>query len=174
MLPDNISFVLSRLEEAGYEAYLVGGCVRDPLIGRDVSDYDVTTSALPSEVEEVFADLRVIETGIKHGTVTVLSDGEPVEITTFRTDGEYTDSRHPESVTFTRNIEDDLARRDFTVNSIAMSKDGRYVDPFGGRADIERRIIKCTGDPDKRFTEDALRIIRALRFASVLGFEIDS
>ena len=173
MLPDNIIFVLSRLEEAGYEAYLVGGCVRDPLIGREVSDYDITTSALPSEVEKVFADLRVIETGIKHGTVTVLSDEEPVEITTFRTDGDYLDSRHPESVTFTRKVEDDLSRRDFTVNSIAMDKDGKYVDPFGGREDIERRIIRCTGDPDKRFSEDALRIIRALRFSSVLGFEIE-
>ncbi len=173
MLPDNIEFVLTRLEEAGHDAYLVGGCVRDALTGRTVSDYDIATSALPSEVERVFADQRVIETGIKHGTVTVLSDGEPVEITTFRTDGDYIDSRHPESVSFTRNIEDDLARRDFTVNSIAMGKNGIFVDPYGGREDIERRIIRCTGDPDKRFDEDALRIIRALRFSSVLGFEIE-
>ena len=174
MLPGKIEYVLSRLEEAGYDAYLVGGCVRDLLIGREVSDHDITTSALPHEVEAVFAGHRVIETGIKHGTVTVLIEGEPFEITTFRTDGDYLDSRHPESVTFTRSIEDDLSRRDFTVNSIAMDKDGEYVDPFGGREDIECRIIRCTGDPDKRFNEDALRIIRALRFSSVLGFEIES
>ena len=173
MLPERIRTVLTMLEDAGYEAYLVGGCVRDPLIGREVSDYDVTTSALPEEVERVFEGMKVIETGIKHGTVTVLSEGEPVEITTFRTDGEYLDSRHPESVSFTRNIADDLSRRDFTVNSIAVNKDGEYVDPYGGREDIARRVIRCTGDPDKRFGEDALRIIRALRFSSVLGFEIE-
>ncbi len=173
MLPDNIKKVLSRLDSAGYDAYLVGGCVRDALIGRPVSDYDVTTSALPQEVEEVFADIRTIETGIKHGTVTVLSDGEPVEITTFRIDGEYLDSRHPSSVSFSGRVEDDLARRDFTVNSIAMNADGDLIDPYGGADDIKKEIIKCTGEPDRRFGEDALRIIRALRFSSVLGFDID-
>jgi len=173
MLPEFIDKALERLETAGYEAYLVGGCVRDTLLGRPVSDYDVTTSALPLEVEQVFRGEKVVETGIKHGTVTALINGEPIEITTFRTDGEYLDSRHPESVTFSRNISDDLSRRDFTVNSIAMDRKGNIVDPYGGRGDVERRIIRCTGEPDVRFGEDALRIIRALRFSSILGFEID-
>ncbi|MBR6916886.1 MAG: HD domain-containing protein [Clostridia bacterium] len=173
MIPENVLSILERLDNAGYPAYLVGGCVRDSIIGREVSDYDVTTSAPPDEVERVFSDLRVIETGIKHGTVTVISDGVPVEITTFRRDGEYLDSRHPESVTFSDNVEDDLSRRDFTVNSVAMSRKGAIVDPFGGRDDMARRLIRCTGEPERRFKEDALRIIRALRFASVLGFDIE-
>lgn len=170
---ENAKEVLCRLEAAGYAAYLVGGCVRDTLLGDEPHDYDVTTSATPEEVEAVFVGERVIETGIKHGTVTVLLRGEPFEITTFRTDGEYLDSRHPESVTFSRNIEDDLSRRDFTMNSIAMDIRGALVDPYGGREDIARCVIKCTGEPERRFGEDALRIIRALRFSSVLGFEID-
>lgn len=173
MLQKTIDSALERLENAGFDAYLVGGCVRDTLLGRPVSDYDITTSALPSEVESVFSSEKVVDTGIKHGTVTVVIDSIPIEITTFRTDGEYLDSRHPESVAFSKNIEDDLSRRDFTVNSVAMNRRGDVVDPFGGREDIARRVIKCTGEPDKRFREDALRIIRALRFSSTLGFEID-
>ncbi|MBQ7669832.1 MAG: HD domain-containing protein [Clostridia bacterium] len=174
MLPKNIDGALAALEDAGYEAYIVGGSVRDRAIGREVSDYDVTTSALPEEVEKVFAKYKVIETGIAHGTVTVVIDGSPIEITTFRSDGEYLDSRHPESVTFTRKIEDDLARRDFTMNSIAVDRRGKTVDPYGGMEDISRGVVRCTGDPDTRFGEDALRIIRALRFSSTLGFEIES
>ena len=173
MLPKEIDFVLGTLEDAGYGAYIVGGCVRDGLLGREVSDYDVTTSATPEEVERVFEGHRVIETGIKHGTVTVLSGEYPVEITTFRRDGEYRDGRHPESVTFTTSIGDDLSRRDFTVNSMACDRRGNVVDPFGGKSDAERGVIRCTGDAEKRFGEDALRIIRALRFSSVLGFEIE-
>lgn len=173
MIPNEIDHVLSSLESAGYKAYLVGGCVRDRILGREISDYDVTTSATPEEVEKVFSGERVVETGLKHGTVTVLVGGYPVEITTFRTDGEYLDMRHPESVAFTRRVEDDLARRDFTVNSIACDRRGALVDPFGGREDIERGVIRCTGDPERRFGEDALRIIRALRFSSTLGFEIE-
>ena len=173
MLPKEIDFVLGALEDAGYGAYIVGGCVRDGLLGREVSDYDVTTSATPEEVERVFEGFRVIETGIKHGTVTVLSGEYPVEITTFRRDGEYRDGRHPESVTFTTRIEDDLSRRDFTVNSMACDRRGNVVDPFGGREDAARGVIRCTGEPERRFGEDALRIIRALRFSSVLGFDIE-
>lgn len=174
MLPKNIDGALAALEDAGFEAYIVGGSVRDRAIGREVSDYDVTTSALPEEVEKVFSKYKVVETGIAHGTVTVIIDGVPVEITTFRSDGEYLDSRHPESVTFTRNIEDDLARRDFTMNSIAVDRRGKTVDPYGGMEDISRGVVRCTGDPDRRFGEDALRIIRALRFSSTLGFEIEA
>ena len=174
MIPAEIELILERLESAGYSAYLVGGCVRDLLLSRAVSDYDITTSALPEETEAVFSDMRVIETGIKHGTVTVVSGSYNVEITTFRTDGEYLDSRHPESVSFSDRVEDDLARRDFTVNSVAMSCDGEIIDPYGGREDLARRTIRCTGDAEVRFCEDALRIIRALRFSSTLGFEIES
>ena len=173
MLPVEIDLVLGMLEGAGYDAYIVGGCVRDRIIGKAVSDYDVATSATPEEVERVFKDFRVVETGIKHGTVTVISGEYPVEITTFRVDGDYSDGRHPESVTYTKRIEDDLSRRDFTVNSMACDRRGNVVDPFGGREDAEKKIIRCTGDPETRFGEDALRIIRALRFSSTLGFEID-
>ncbi|MBQ7715522.1 MAG: HD domain-containing protein [Clostridia bacterium] len=172
-IPIQVATALDILEAAGYDAYLVGGCVRDALIGRAVSDYDITTSADPSEVESAFASYKVIETGIKHGTVTVLIDSLPIEITTFRVDGDYRDLRHPERVSFSTNIEDDLARRDFTVNSMAMDKRGAIIDPYGGEDDAKRGIIRCTGDPDVRFNEDALRIIRALRFASVLGFSVE-
>ena len=169
---------IQMLEDAGYEAFYVGGCVRD-LIMRDIAaedpasitygDIDVTTDATPEEMEEVFRDYRLIETGIKHGTVTVLNGaGMPVEITTFRTDGDYSDHRHPDSVIFVRDLKEDLQRRDFTINAIAMDRHGNIRDPFGGEADIRRRIIRAVGDPDKRFREDALRIMRALRFAAIL------
>lgn len=163
---------LERLEKAGFEAYLVGGCVRDSLMGRPVHDHDITTDALPEQVMKVFSDCTVIPTGIRHGTVTVILSGEPLEITTFRIDGSYSDSRRPDEVIFTSDIRDDLSRRDFTMNAIAMSADGKLIDPFGGRDDIEKGIIRCVGDPEKRFTEDALRILRAVRFASQLGFTI--
>lgn len=172
-IPENIRRVLDSLHGAGYEAYIVGGCVRDALMGLQPHDFDITTSASPEETERVFADRRVIETGLKHGTVTVISGGEPVEITTFRVDGEYRDGRHPESVSFTRRIEDDLSRRDFTINGIAYAPEKGIVDLFGGRRDIERGVIRCIGEPEKRFGEDALRILRALRFSAVLGFSIE-
>jgi tRNA nucleotidyltransferase (CCA-adding enzyme) len=172
-LPIYIQKILSALENSGFEAYVVGGCVRDSLMGIEPHDCDITTSALPEQTERVFGGCKVIETGIKHGTVTVLCEGNPVEITTFRTDGQYLDGRHPESVSFTRSLSEDLSRRDFTVNGIAFSPKSGYCDLFGGREDIRRGIIRCIGDPDKRFNEDALRIMRALRFAAVLGFEIE-
>lgn len=172
-IPEKIRRVLDSLHGAGYEAYIVGGCVRDALMGLPPHDFDITTSASPEETERVFADRRVIETGLKHGTVTVISGGEPVEITTFRVDGEYRDGRHPESVSFTRRIEDDLSRRDFTINGIAYAPEKGIVDLFGGRRDIERGVIRCIGEPEKRFGEDALRILRALRFSAVLGFSIE-
>lgn len=162
--------VLSRLEDAGYEAYMVGGCVRDSIMGRNVHDTDITTSAHPEEVTAVFGEENIIPTGIKHGTVTVYKE---YEVTTYRIDGSYKDSRRPESVTFTRSLEEDLSRRDFTVNAIAMDIRGSIIDPFGGREDIARKLIRCVGEPEKRFSEDALRILRAVRFASQLGFGIE-
>lgn len=173
IIPDYVQAILGRLEAAHHEAYIVGGCVRDSIMGMTPHDYDVTTSALPNETEQIFSNHRVIETGLKHGTVTVLSDGNPIEITTFRVDGQYKDGRHPQDVTFTTNIRDDLSRRDFTMNGIAYSPVHGKIDPFGGEEDISRGLIRCIGDPDRRFGEDALRILRGLRFASVLGFEIE-
>ena len=172
-LPFQIAEILERFERFDYDAFVVGGCVRDALMGNQPHDYDITTSALPNETERVFSDCRVIETGIKHGTVTVLYKGQSIEITTFRVDGEYADGRHPNSVTFSRSIEDDLSRRDFTMNGIAYNPKVGLVDPFGGENDIKSRTIRCTGNPELRFSEDALRILRALRFSSVLGFSIE-
>lgn len=172
-IPENIIKVLDILEAHGYEAYVVGGCVRDMCRGVAPHDYDVTTSALPEETKACFDGFRVIETGIRHGTVTVISDGDPVEITTYRTDGEYRDNRHPVSVSFTPKLELDLSRRDFTVNAMAYSPRRGLVDIFGGRDDIYTRVIRCVGEPDCRFGEDGLRILRALRFASCLDFGID-
>ncbi len=172
-LPFQISEILERLNRSGFDAYVVGGCVRDALMGIQPHDFDITTSALPNETERVFSDCRVIETGIKHGTVTVLYKGQSIEITTFRIDGEYADGRHPDSVTFSRNIEDDLSRRDFTMNGMAYNHKSGLIDPFGGGNDISSGIIRCIGEPSLRFSEDSLRILRALRFSSVLGFSID-
>lgn len=172
-LHKDVSYLLSRLESAGYEAYAVGGFVRDAILGRDAGDCDITTSALPEVIKSVFSDLRTVDTGIKHGTVTVLYGGTPYEITTYRVDGEYADNRHPDSVSFTASLVEDLARRDFTVNAMAYSDSRGLVDVFGGREDLAARLIRAVGEPDRRFSEDALRILRALRFASVLDFEID-
>lgn len=172
-LPFQVCEILERLETAGYPAFVVGGCVRDHLMGLPPHDFDITTAAPPRETERVFADCRVIETGIKHGTVTVLYKGASVEITTFRVDGEYSDGRHPDSVSFSRNIQDDLARRDFTMNGIAFSPRRGFVDPFGGELDIRAGVIRAIGDADKRFSEDALRVVRALRFSATLGFPIE-
>ena len=164
---------LEKLENAGFESYLVGGSVRDLLRGETPHDADLTTVALPEQTKAVFKDYTVIETGIKHGTVTVLLDGVPLEITTFRTEGAYTDGRHPDEVLFTRTLQEDLRRRDFTVNAIAMSPRAGVVDPYGGEEDLQNKRIRCVGDPYERFSEDALRILRAVRFASTLDFEIE-
>ncbi len=172
-MPKNVDIAINLLQSAGFEAYAVGGCVRDSLLGKTPNDWDITTSAKPENMKSVFADFHCIDTGIKHGTVTVVIDGEPLEITTFRLDGEYEDNRHPKSVTFTSNLGADLGRRDFTVNAMAYSKKTGTVDLFGGQNDLKNKIIRCVGDPDRRFNEDALRILRALRFASALDFEIE-
>ena len=164
--------VLRRLNDAGYQAWFVGGCVRDMLLGVPPKDFDLTTSALPEQVCKVFSSERVIPTGLKHGTVTVLLDGQPIEVTTYRVDGSYSDNRHPDSVRFTDQLRDDLARRDFTVNAMAWHPDHGLADYFGGQADLRAGMIRCVGVPDARFGEDALRILRALRFASVLGFQV--
>jgi len=163
--------VLRLLEAAGHRAVLVGGCVRDSLLDIPPHDYDAATSALPQETEMACAGLRCVETGLKHGTVTVLSGGLPVEVTTFRREGAYSDHRHPDRVEFTSDLAEDLARRDFTVNAMAWEHGG-LVDPFGGQADLRSRIIRCVGDPDRRFEEDALRLLRGLRLAAQLNFTL--
>lgn len=172
--PSPVKTVLTRLQDAGFEAFAVGGAVRDALLGRPVHDWDLTTSATPEEVRRVFSDLPVLKTGIKHGTVTVLIGEMPIEITTFRTESGYSDKRHPDSVAFSSSVEDDLCRRDFTINAIAYNESRGPVDPFGGAKDLRHRIIRCVGDPNRRFSEDALRILRAARFSSVFGFSIDA
>ena len=166
--------LLNELNQKGFESFVVGGCVRDMLMGIPPHDYDITTSATPDEVKRIFQNYRVIETGLKHGTVTVLLDGEPFEITTYRIESSYTDSRHPDGIRFTRSLTEDLARRDFTVNAIAYNPCVGIVDPFDGRSDIENKILRCVGVPYERFSEDALRILRLLRFASSLGFQIEA
>lgn len=165
--------VLERLEDSGHKAYLVGGCLRDMMMGREPHDFDIATSAEPETVMSIFSDFEVIPTGIKHGTVTVMIDGEPIEITTFRKDSDYSDGRRPDSITFTDKAEDDLSRRDFTINAMAFGLDGEIVDPFGGKSDIKSRVIRTVGSAEERFSEDGLRILRAIRFASVLGFTIE-
>ena len=172
-IPDEVKTAISTLAANGFEAYIVGGCVRDSLLGGNPKDYDITTSAEPEEVEKIFGNFRVIETGIKHGTVTVLINKMPLEITTFRIDSDYSDNRHPENVTFTKSLEEDTARRDFTMNALAYNDERGICDFYGGTDDIKNKIIRCVGDADKRFGEDALRIMRAIRFSSVLGFEIE-
>lgn len=175
-IPKYAADVISALENEGYEAYAVGGCVRDALLGREPNDWDVTTSALPEAVNGLFSRLNgytAIPTGVAHGTVTVLSGGMPVEVTTYRIDGEYTDFRRPDSVEFCRELPLDLARRDFTVNAMAYSDRSGLVDLYGGTDDLKNRVIRCVGDPERRFTEDALRILRALRFSATLGFAIE-
>ena len=172
-LSNDVLFIIDRLNSCGYSAYVVGGSVRDSLIGRELGDFDITTSARPEETKAAFSDFKTVDTGIKHGTVTLVLGGTPYEITTYRVDGDYKDSRHPDSVTFTNRLEDDLSRRDFTVNAMAYDGKGGLVDPFGGAIDAQRKTIRAVGDPYLRFGEDALRILRALRFASVLGFDIE-
>lgn len=172
-IPPYVKAVVDSLEDKGFQAYLVGGCVRDFVSGINPHDYDITTNALPEEMKDCFRELYCIDTGIKHGTVTVVSEGKPVEVTTFRVDGEYRDSRRPESVSFTTELREDLARRDFTVNAMAYSGKTGIVDLFGGEKDLKDGILRAVGNPKKRFKEDALRIMRALRFSSCKGFEIE-
>ena len=172
-LPSDVLNIISRLESRGYRADVVGGPVRDFLLGKTPSDYDITTSALPGEVKSVFSDIKTVDTGIKHGTVSLIIGGEQYEVTTYRVDGEYKDSRHPECVTFTDRLELDLSRRDFTVNAMAYSPRWGLTDVFDGKRDLDNRIIRTVGEPELRFTEDALRILRGVRFASVLGFSVE-
>lgn len=171
-IPEGAQYILDRLSGEGYQAYIVGGCVRDALLGRAPKDWDVCTSATPEQMQQVFAGDRVVATGLQHGTLTVVIDHEPYEVTTFRVDGAYTDHRHPDGVTFVTDVCEDLARRDFTVNAMAYHPQAGLVDAFGGRDDLAARVIRCVGEPERRFEEDALRILRALRFASVYDFEI--
>lgn len=169
-LPEFVEEILKKLEDAGFEAYGIGGCVRNPLMGFPVSDYDITTSAMPEEIKRVFFNMKIVETGIKHGTVTVVSEYGTAEITAFRCDGEYKDFRHPKNISFTRSLEEDLKRRDFTVNAIACSRDGVIIDPYNGIGDLEKMELRCVGNAEKRFEEDALRIMRGLRFMAQYGF----
>lgn len=172
-LPRGVQKALTALEQAGYPAYVVGGAVRDHLRGVTPHDFDLCTAATPEETRQVFAQERVAETGLKHGTVTVLLDGAPIEITSFRVEGRYSDGRHPDQVRFVRDLESDLARRDFTVNAIAFSPTRGFQDPFGGQADIQVRRLRAVGDPEHRFTEDALRILRGLRLMAETGFVLE-
>ncbi len=173
-IPRETEAVLARLRDGGFPSYIVGGCVRDMLMCITPSDYDICTPATPEEVMALFSDCNVVPTGIKHGTVTVFWKEQPYEITTFRSDGSYEDHRHPAAVRFSTAVEDDLSRRDFTVNAMCYSAESGLVDLFGGVEDIENKKLRCVGDAEKRFTEDSLRILRCLRFAARLGFEITS
>ena len=170
-IPKNVRLIINILKQNGFEAFAVGGCVRDTILGRNPQDWDITTSALPHQVKELFH--RTLDTGIKHGTVTIMMSKIGYEVTTYRIDGEYNDSRHPESVEFTSNLIEDLKRRDFTINAMAYNPEEGMVDPFDGMGDIERGIIRCVGKPEERFQEDALRILRAIRFSAQLGFDVD-
>ncbi|MBE6852438.1 MAG: CCA tRNA nucleotidyltransferase [Ruminococcus sp.] len=172
-IPEQVHTALKMLSDAGFEAHIVGGCVRDYLLGRTPDDYDITTNALPEQTREVFRDFRCIDVGIKHGTIAAIINGMQLEITTYRIDGSYKDKRHPESVSFSTNLEDDLSRRDFTINAMACDSSRQITDCFEGKKDLENKTIRCVGDASVRFDEDALRIMRAIRFASQLGFTIE-
>lgn len=171
-IPQEPLFVLWMLLNAGYEAYVVGGCVRDSLLGRTPHDWDICTNALPDQMKEVFSDFRVLDTGLKHGTLTVLLEN-PYEITTYRKDGDYSDHRHPDKVEFVSDLKEDLSRRDFTINAMAANINGEIIDYFDGQYDLMDHAIVCVGDAEQRFEEDALRILRAMRFASRYGFDIE-
>lgn len=173
ILPEIVNTVLEELNAAGFEAYLVGGCVRDHYLGKTPQDYDITTNALPHQVKQVFLRYPVLETGLRHGTVTVLTESLPLEVTTYRADGQYSDGRHPDSVCFSQNLTEDLMRRDFTINAMAYHPAAGLIDPFGGQRDLQQRQIKAVGEARQRFSEDSLRILRALRFASCLGFSLE-
>ena len=170
-VPEDVKRIIETIEKAGFEAYAVGGCVRDCLLGKEPNDWDITTSAKPEQVKSLFR--RTIDTGIKHGTVTVMLNRVGYEVTTYRIDGEYEDGRHPKEVIFTGSLREDLRRRDFTINAMAYSEKDGLVDLFGGQQDLENKIIRCVGDAKERFTEDALRMLRAVRFSAQLGFTVD-
>lgn len=174
VLPKQVKTALSELKHNGHKAYLVGGAVRDSILNLPVHDYDIATSALPEQIKNVFQNYQTIDTGIKHGTITVLIDKMPIEITTFRQDGKYSDNRRPDNVEFTNDVVEDLKRRDFTINAMAYNEEEGLIDPFNGRDDLSKRIIRCVGEPEERFNEDALRILRALRFAARYDFDIDN
>ena len=169
-IPEKVDFILNLLHENGYEAYAVGGCVRDAMLGREPQDWDITTSAQTEQVKALFE--RTIDTGMQHGTVTVMLGKEGFEVTTYRIDGDYEDGRHPKAVQFTNNLLEDLRRRDFTINAMAYSRETGVVDAFDGLGDLQRHVITCVGDARERFSEDALRILRAVRFAAQLNFSI--
>lgn len=173
-IPQDALELIGRLNDAGYPAYVVGGCVRDSLLGVTPKDWDICTGARPEEMQQVFRGFHVVETGLKHGTLTVVMHHTPYEVTTFRVDGAYTDHRHPDGVTFVTDVREDLARRDFTVNAMAYHPQQGLVDAFDGQADLQKRLIRCVGCPEARFEEDALRILRALRFAAVYDFAIEA
>lgn len=170
-LPEKVKYIINTIIQAGYEAYAVGGCIRDSVLGRVPDDWDITTSATPYQVKALFK--RTVDTGIQHGTVTVMLDKEGFEVTTYRIDGEYEDARHPKEVIFTGNLTEDLKRRDFTINAMAYNEEAGLVDVFEGMKDIERKVIRCVGNPRERFTEDALRMMRAVRFSAQLGYSIE-
>ena len=170
-IPDGVERIIQKLNHQGYEAFAVGGCIRDTLLGREPKDWDITTSASPWQVKELFG--RTIDTGIQHGTVTVMDGRTGYEVTTYRVDGEYEDGRHPKSVKFTSSLKEDLKRRDFTVNAMAYSHKRGLVDEFGGLKDLKSQVIRCVGKPEERFGEDALRMLRAIRFSAQLDFSID-
>ena len=170
-LPDKVKKIIETIESGGYEAYAVGGCVRDSILGRVPEDWDITTSASPQEIKNLFR--RTVDTGIQHGTVTVIMEREGFEVTTYRIDGEYEDSRHPKEVTFTSNLTEDLKRRDFTINAMAYNDREGLVDAFGGIKDMKARLVRCVGNPRERFGEDALRMMRAVRFSAQLGYGME-
>lgn len=170
-MPREAEWIIGKIRECGFEAFAVGGCVRDTLLGREPGDWDITTSAKPEEIKSIFG--KTVDTGLQHGTVTIIKNHTGYEVTTYRIDGEYHDGRHPDTVEFTSNLKEDLKRRDFTINAMAYSHETGIVDEFGGMEDLENKIIRCVGLAHDRFTEDALRILRAIRFAAQLGFEIE-
>ena len=170
-VPPKGQHIIKTVQDAGFEAYVVGGCVRDSILGRTPQDWDITTSARPEQIKALFP--RTIDTGLQHGTVTVMVQGEGFEVTTYRIDGKYEDSRHPSHVTFTPDLREDLRRRDFTINAMAYNDGEGLVDLFGGLGDLEAGIIRCVGEPRERFREDALRILRAIRFSAQLGYSIE-
>ena len=170
-LPKHVKYIIETLEQNGYEAYAVGGCVRDSILGREPNDWDITTSADPYEVKKLFS--HTIDTGLQHGTVTIMLEHVGYEVTTYRIDGDYEDSRHPKEVTFTKSLEEDLKRRDFTVNAMAYNDRDGLIDLFQGMDDIQKKVIRCVGNAEERFTEDALRIMRAIRFSAQFGYEIE-
>lgn len=172
-LPQSVEYIIEKIEACGFKADVVGGPVRDFLLGNTPFDYDITTSATPQKIKEIFSDERTLDIGLKHGTVTLMLGGDSYEITTYRVDGEYLDSRHPENVEFTSSLEEDLARRDFTMNAVSYNPERGFCDPFSGKEDIKNRLIRAVGEAERRFEEDALRIMRGARFAATLGFSVE-